>query len=106
MTAPCGLDCFNCPIYLAQDNPGLRKKVAQNLGIVVLGLVAIRLVGAADRDRTATYARAHSARGEPPQTRTQLSECYRLRPLLFALAMAGVGATAVLVGRWLWLPGR
>ena len=33
MTAPCGLDCFNCPLYMALDNPGLREKVAQNLGI-------------------------------------------------------------------------
>jgi hypothetical protein len=33
MTAPCGLDCFNCPVYLAQDNPDLRKKIAQNLGL-------------------------------------------------------------------------
>lgn len=33
LTAPCGLDCFNCPMFLAQNNPGLRQKVAQNLGI-------------------------------------------------------------------------
>lgn len=33
LTAPCGLDCFNCPMYLAQENPRLRQKVAQNLGI-------------------------------------------------------------------------
>jgi hypothetical protein len=33
MTAPCGLDCFNCPMFLARENPGLRQKVAQNLGI-------------------------------------------------------------------------
>jgi len=33
MTAPCGLDCFNCPVYLAQDNEDLRVKISQNLGI-------------------------------------------------------------------------
>ena len=33
MTAPCGLDCFNCPMYLACENEELRKKIAENLGI-------------------------------------------------------------------------
>jgi hypothetical protein len=33
MTAPCGLDCFNCPVHLAKDNQDLRMKIAQNLGI-------------------------------------------------------------------------
>lgn len=33
MTAPCGLDCFNCPVYLAGDNQDLRMRIAQNLGI-------------------------------------------------------------------------
>lgn len=33
MTAPCGLDCFNCPMYLAKDNDGLRSRISQNLGI-------------------------------------------------------------------------
>ncbi|MBI4767821.1 MAG: DUF3795 domain-containing protein [Deltaproteobacteria bacterium] len=33
MTAPCGLDCFNCPVYLANDNEELRKRIAQTLGI-------------------------------------------------------------------------
>ncbi len=27
MTAPCGLDCFNCPAYLANDNEEIRKQV-------------------------------------------------------------------------------
>jgi hypothetical protein len=27
MTAPCGLDCFNCPLYLANDNEEARKQV-------------------------------------------------------------------------------
>ncbi|MGA3085198.1 MAG: DUF3795 domain-containing protein [Thermodesulfobacteriota bacterium] len=33
MTSPCGLDCFNCPVCLAKDNPDLRMKISQNLGI-------------------------------------------------------------------------
>lgn len=27
MTAPCGLDCFNCPFYLANENEELRKQI-------------------------------------------------------------------------------
>jgi hypothetical protein len=27
MTAPCGLDCFNCPCYLANDNEESRKQL-------------------------------------------------------------------------------
>ena len=33
MTAPCGLDCFNCVMYLANDNEELREKISKNLGI-------------------------------------------------------------------------
>lgn len=33
MTAPCGLDCFNCPVYLAKDNEKLRKTIAEKSGI-------------------------------------------------------------------------
>lgn len=33
MTAPCGLDCFNCPMYLAHENEELRKTISKNLGI-------------------------------------------------------------------------
>ena len=33
MTAPCGLDCFNCPVYLAKDNERLKAAIARNLGI-------------------------------------------------------------------------
>jgi hypothetical protein len=33
MTAPCGLDCFNCPMYLANTNEKLRNVVAKNLGL-------------------------------------------------------------------------
>ncbi len=33
MTAPCGLDCFNCPMYLANENQELRKKISQKMGI-------------------------------------------------------------------------
>lgn len=32
LTAPCGLDCFNCIAYLANDNEEFRKQVA-SLGI-------------------------------------------------------------------------
>jgi len=28
MTAPCGLDCFNCVAYLANDNEEIRKQVS------------------------------------------------------------------------------
>lgn len=31
MTAPCGLDCFNCPMFLAKTNTELRKKIAQGM---------------------------------------------------------------------------
>ena len=33
MTAPCGLDCFNCPLYLAIENNELRTAISKNLGI-------------------------------------------------------------------------
>ncbi|HQI80263.1 MAG TPA: DUF3795 domain-containing protein [Deltaproteobacteria bacterium] len=33
MTAPCGLDCFNCPVYLAGADDRLREKIAAGLGI-------------------------------------------------------------------------
>jgi hypothetical protein len=33
MTAPCGLDCFNCLMYLANENEELRTKISKNLGI-------------------------------------------------------------------------
>ena len=33
MTAPCGLDCFNCPAYLAGDNEKLRGIIAEKMGI-------------------------------------------------------------------------
>lgn len=28
MTAPCGLDCFNCPGYLANNNEEIRKQIS------------------------------------------------------------------------------
>lgn len=31
LTAPCGLDCFNCPMYLAGNDETLRNKIAQSL---------------------------------------------------------------------------
>ena len=33
MTAPCGIDCFNCGVYLAGKNETLRAKVAKSLGV-------------------------------------------------------------------------
>ena len=33
MTAPCGLDCFNCPMYLARENEELRAAISKNMGI-------------------------------------------------------------------------
>jgi hypothetical protein len=31
MTAPCGLDCFNCCHYLANDNEELRKQIQEGI---------------------------------------------------------------------------
>lgn len=33
MTAPCGLDCFNCPMYEARTNEKLRQIIAQNMNL-------------------------------------------------------------------------
>ena len=33
MTAPCGLPCFNCPLYKANFDEELKKKVAKNLDV-------------------------------------------------------------------------
>jgi hypothetical protein len=35
MTAPCGLDCFNCPMYLANENQELRAKISKDRGIPI-----------------------------------------------------------------------
>jgi len=35
MTAPCGLDCFNCPMYLANENEKLRNIIAERLNIPI-----------------------------------------------------------------------
>ena len=35
MTAPCGLDCFNCPMYMASQNEELREKIAERMNIPV-----------------------------------------------------------------------
>jgi hypothetical protein len=35
MTAPCGLDCFNCPMYLANENDELRATISQKHGIPI-----------------------------------------------------------------------
>jgi len=31
MTSPCGLDCFNCPMYLANEDMDLRVKISARL---------------------------------------------------------------------------
>jgi hypothetical protein len=33
MTAPCGLDCFNCAIYLAGENEEIRASVAKRMNV-------------------------------------------------------------------------
>ena len=34
MTAPCGIGCFICPMYLAGENEELRAKISKNTGIL------------------------------------------------------------------------
>ncbi len=33
MTAPCGLDCFNCPMYHARENEELRRTIAERMNL-------------------------------------------------------------------------
>ncbi len=33
MTAPCGLDCFNCPLFIAKNDERMRKRVSENMNI-------------------------------------------------------------------------
>jgi hypothetical protein len=35
MTAPCGIDCFNCTVYLANTNEKLRAAVANYLNVPI-----------------------------------------------------------------------
>lgn len=35
MTAPCGLDCFNCPAYLANKHQELRETISKMFGIPI-----------------------------------------------------------------------
>ena len=35
MTSPCGLDCFNCRMYLANEDEELRAKISRYAGIPV-----------------------------------------------------------------------
>jgi len=35
MTSPCGLDCFNCPAYLANENQELRATISKRRGIPI-----------------------------------------------------------------------
>lgn len=51
MTAPCGLDCFNCPVYLANENDQLRAAIAAKAHIP-----AERAVCTGCRDANGTIA--------------------------------------------------
>ena len=33
MTAPCGIDCFNCPMVAARDDNKLRGLIAKNMNL-------------------------------------------------------------------------
>lgn len=33
LTAPCGIDCFNCPAYLAKDNERLKAAMAKTMNV-------------------------------------------------------------------------
>lgn len=33
LTSPCGLPCFHCPVFLSKENPMIRKRMAEALGI-------------------------------------------------------------------------
>ena len=33
MTSPCGLDCFNCPLFLANNDRELRESLAESLRV-------------------------------------------------------------------------
>ena len=33
MTAPCGIDCFNCAMYAARENDELRSRIAKNMNL-------------------------------------------------------------------------
>jgi len=33
LTAPCGIDCFNCPVYLANESEEIRQQVMSGVGV-------------------------------------------------------------------------
>ncbi|MBU4261400.1 MAG: DUF3795 domain-containing protein [Proteobacteria bacterium] len=35
MTSPCGLDCFNCPAYLANEDMNIRKGISERLHLPI-----------------------------------------------------------------------
>jgi hypothetical protein len=35
MTSPCGLDCFNCPMYLANEDTNLRTNISERLSLPI-----------------------------------------------------------------------
>ena len=39
MTAPCGIDCFNCAMYAARENDKLRGIVAKNMNLPLVDAV-------------------------------------------------------------------
>jgi hypothetical protein len=52
MTAPCGLDCFNCPLYRAQSDEELRLEVSASLEVPVEKVVCR---GCRDQNGTIPY---------------------------------------------------
>jgi len=33
LISPCGLDCFNCPLFHSKNNDGLKEKISKNMNI-------------------------------------------------------------------------
>jgi hypothetical protein len=52
MTSPCGLDCFNCPMYLANEDMELRASISGKLN---LSLEAARCKGCRNADGVISF---------------------------------------------------
>jgi hypothetical protein len=52
MTAPCGMDCFNCPAYLANEDPELRTRISERLNVP---LEAAKCEGCRNASGTITF---------------------------------------------------
>ena len=52
MTSPCGLDCFNCPAYLANEDMNLRASISERLH---LPLEAARCKGCRNAKGTISF---------------------------------------------------